>query len=149
MRTLFTKQERVGIRLLVFLILIGLVAGFVREQYFTLDVTDQFMHDVQSFQEASTAIDQPLSNEQQSALKTNDIKYDNSVKLIDINLANKEELVSIPGIGPVTAERIIRFREDYGAFKTLDDLLKIKGIGPKSLAKMKTYIQIKHNHNEE
>jgi competence protein ComEA len=51
-------------------------------------------------------------------------------------------LVKLPKIGPVTAERIIRFRDDYGPFKSIDDLLKVKGIGPKTLEKLKPQITL-------
>jgi len=42
-------------------------------------------------------------------------------------------LVKLPKSGTVTAERIIRFRDDYGPFKSFDDLLKVKGIGLRHL----------------
>jgi competence protein ComEA len=51
-------------------------------------------------------------------------------------------LVILPKIGTVTIERIIRFREDYGSFKSIDDLLKFKGIGPKTLEKLKPQITL-------
>ena len=57
--------------------------------------------------------------------------------VIDINKATLDELVSVPGIGPVTAQRIIDFREESGNFKSVDDLLKIKGIGEKLLEKIR------------
>jgi endonuclease/exonuclease/phosphatase family metal-dependent hydrolase len=49
--------------------------------------------------------------------------------LIDLNSASKEELMSVDGIGPVLSARIIAGRP----YKTVDDLLKVKGIGPKKL----------------
>ena len=60
--------------------------------------------------------------------------------LININTANKKELISIKGIGPVLADRIILKRP----FANLDDLLKIKGIGKKKLEKMKPRISLKN-----
>ena len=54
-------------------------------------------------------------------------------ELVNINTAVKQELMALPKIGPVTAERIIRFRDDFGPFQSIDDLAKIKGIGPKTL----------------
>ena len=61
---------------------------------------------------------------------------------ININSATMDQLVTIPGIGKVTAERILSFREQNGKFTKLDDLLQIKGIGKKSLMKMSPYLSI-------
>ncbi len=60
---------------------------------------------------------------------------------VNINTADKELLVQIPGIGPVTADSILQYRQDNGQFKSLDELTKVKGIGDKSLAKFKPYLQ--------
>ena len=63
-------------------------------------------------------------------------------ELVNINTAVKQELMALPKIGPLTAERIIRFRDDFGPFQSIDDLAKIKGIGPKTLERLKTRIII-------
>jgi len=55
---------------------------------------------------------------------------------LDLNTTSKEELMSINGIGPVLAERIIAGRP----YKTVDDLLKVKGIGSKKLEKIRPYV---------
>src|SRR5229473_2323178 len=51
------------------------------------------------------------------------------LKPININTANSEELQQVPGIGPATADKILQMRKSYGAFKSVDDLLSIRGIG--------------------
>jgi competence ComEA-like helix-hairpin-helix protein len=56
---------------------------------------------------------------------------------INLNAATSEELQSAPGIGPATAEKILLMRKSYGAFKSVDDLLAIRGIGKKRLDKMR------------
>ena len=61
---------------------------------------------------------------------------------VDINNASHEELVRIPHIGDVMAERIIQYRRNYGPIRTYDDLLNVKGIGPKKLARIKSFIVI-------
>ena len=63
-------------------------------------------------------------------------------ELVNINTAVKQELMALPKIGPITAERIIRFRDDFGPFQSIDNLAKIKGIGPKTLERLKTRIII-------
>ena len=61
-------------------------------------------------------------------------------EIININTAGNQELMKLPKIGPVTGERIMRYREDYGSFVELDDLMKVKGIGPKLLERLKNRI---------
>ena len=57
--------------------------------------------------------------------------------LININRADASALIRIEGIGQTLAERIVAYREEYGAFESLDELLKVDGIGTKKLEKMK------------
>lgn len=56
--------------------------------------------------------------------------------LINVNTATLEELVKLPGIGPVTAQNIIDFREGGGPYSELSDLDDVPGIGPATLAKL-------------
>ena len=59
---------------------------------------------------------------------------------ININSASSEQLQQVPGIGPATAGKILQMRKSYGPFKSVDDLLAIRGIGPKRLEKMRKYL---------
>ncbi|UZQ83873.1 helix-hairpin-helix domain-containing protein [Thermoanaerobacter sp. RKWS2] len=59
---------------------------------------------------------------------------------ININTATKEELQTLPGIGPVTAERIIEFRESKGSFKKIEDIMNVPRIGPKMFEQIKDKI---------
>src|SRR5580698_11511706 len=63
---------------------------------------------------------------------------------IDINSASSVQLQEVPGIGPATAEKILAMRKSYGAFKSVDDLLSVRGIGPKRLEKMRKYLMAGH-----
>jgi competence ComEA-like helix-hairpin-helix protein len=64
------------------------------------------------------------------------------LKPININTANSEELQQVPGIGPATADKSLQMRKSYGAFKSVDDLLSIRGIGKKRLEKMRKYLTV-------
>jgi competence protein ComEA len=59
---------------------------------------------------------------------------------LDINQATAEQLDALPGIGAVKAQTIVSDREKNGLFHSVDDLLRVKGIGPKLLKKMKASI---------
>jgi competence protein ComEA len=61
---------------------------------------------------------------------------------LDPNTATSEQLQTLPGIGPVIAARIIEYRETVSEFGVLDDLLAVKGIGEKTLAKIRPYLYI-------
>ena len=63
-------------------------------------------------------------------------------KPVDLNTATSEELQQVPGIGPATAEKILQMRKSYGAFKSVDDLLAIRGLGAKRLEKMRKYLTV-------
>jgi competence ComEA-like helix-hairpin-helix protein len=62
---------------------------------------------------------------------------------IDINHCGAFDIEALPGIGPVLAEKIVTFRDSIGGFKSLDDLKKVKGIGPAKFALIKDRIEIK------
>jgi competence protein ComEA len=64
------------------------------------------------------------------------------LKPVNINAATSEELQQVPGIGPATAEKILQMRKSFGLFKSVDDLLAIKGIGKKRLDKMRKYLTV-------
>jgi competence protein ComEA len=61
---------------------------------------------------------------------------------VNLNTADSEQLQLVPGIGPATAEKILQMRKAYGSFKSVDDLLAIRGIGPKRLEKMRKYLTV-------
>lgn len=55
----------------------------------------------------------------------------------DINRADLSDLQTLPGIGPKTAENILSYRKEKGCFRSVEELLKVKGIGPKKLEAIK------------
>src|SRR5258705_9465975 len=61
-------------------------------------------------------------------------------KPVTLNTATSEELQQVPGIGPATAEKILQMRKSYGPFKSVDDLLAVRGLGAKRLEKMRKYL---------
>jgi competence protein ComEA len=63
-------------------------------------------------------------------------------RVIDPNLSSQKDLETLPGIGPVLAQRIIDYRRAHGPYKKIDDLRKVSGIGPKKLEKLRPYVVI-------
>ena len=62
--------------------------------------------------------------------------------LININTADEKELQTIRGVGPVIAGRIVEYRTQNGAFKSIDEIKKVRGIGEKTFEKMKDSITV-------
>jgi len=61
---------------------------------------------------------------------------------VNVNRANQEELQVLPGIGPVLAKKIIDYRDKNGYFRTVQDLIEVKGIGPKLLLRWEGLITV-------
>jgi len=64
------------------------------------------------------------------------------LQVVNLNTASVEALETLPGVGPATAARIIEFRKSHGGFGSVDELLTVKGIGPKKLEQMRKWIKL-------
>ena len=67
---------------------------------------------------------------------------DKSNDLVNINTATKEELDTLPGVGPATAEKILNYRQEHGNFQSIEDLKNVKGIGEAKFNKLQDKISI-------
>ncbi len=79
-----------------------------------------------------------------TVLKTEKSKTEAIVNVypLDVNTATKEQLMAVPGIGETYADRIINYREEYGDFDSLDELLTVQGIGEKRLESFSEYLAV-------
>ncbi|MBZ9636131.1 helix-hairpin-helix domain-containing protein [Clostridium sp. FP1] len=83
---------------------------------------------------------------QKSQSKSNDSMVSSSKvakDIVNINTANKEELKTLTGIGDTKADGIIKYREENGGFKSVEELRKVDGIGEKTLSKFIDKVDIK------
>jgi competence protein ComEA len=61
---------------------------------------------------------------------------------ISINSASAAQLEELPGIGPAIAARIVEYRQGSGGFKSIDELEKVKGIGPKKMESIRPHVRL-------
>ena len=59
---------------------------------------------------------------------------------VDVNRADWPELIQLPGIGGTLARRMIAERQEHGSFRSIDDLDRVGGIGPRTLERIRPYI---------
>jgi comEA protein len=62
--------------------------------------------------------------------------------VVDLNSATAEQLETLPGVGPRTAERIIEYRRDNGSFKKIEELMNVRGIGERSFLKLRPVVKV-------
>jgi competence protein ComEA len=60
---------------------------------------------------------------------------------LSLNQASSKDLESLPGVGPVLAERIVSFRDDNGRFESVEDLLEVPGIGEAKLEAIRDLVR--------
>ena len=59
---------------------------------------------------------------------------------VNINTASAEQLTTLPGVGPKLAARILEYRQKSGAFKSVSELMNVRGVGEKNLKKIEQYL---------
>jgi competence protein ComEA len=60
---------------------------------------------------------------------------------VNLNTATLEQLDTLDGVGPATAQKILQYRQQHGGFGSVDDLTQIPGIGPKKLEALRSQVQ--------
>lgn len=131
-----TPQEKFISKFLLTILAVGLMVGDVRRTWFpeTFDISE-------SAEEADEVA--KIAQERRTArLAGENIASIITIQKVNLNRALKSELITLPGIGPALADRIIAYRDEFGTFKTIDDLRNVKGIGDKSLEKIRLYLEL-------
>ncbi|QHH93014.1 ComEA family DNA-binding protein [Acinetobacter gyllenbergii] len=113
----------------------------------------QFDQSYQQWKAQQQARDQQLAKQannnyylarptQQQASKQNSSSVNIQGDKISLNQANLQQLQSLSGVGEKKAQAIMEYRQKNGAFKSVDELLNIKGIGPKLLDKNRARLML-------
>lgn len=100
---------------------------------------------IESFSTESPTIESPTKEsftKETSATGSSSSKSEKITTKININTASVEELQTLKGIGPATAKSIILYREEYGAFSAIEEIMNVKRIGEKTFAKIKERITV-------
>jgi competence protein ComEA len=61
---------------------------------------------------------------------------------VNLNTATLEQLDTLPGVGPATAQKILDFREERGGFGSVEDLAEVPGIGPVRMAALREAVTV-------
>jgi comEA protein len=131
---IFTQQEKLIIKFLLGVIMLGIIVTGYRHWFG--ESVPSAEKEILAFQAAAVR----MAEEKEKI--PNENRQNQLLKSVNINTSNKPDMMKIPGIGPVTAERIILHREDHRLFNSVEELFNVKGIGPKTLEKIRTYIKI-------
>ena len=97
------------------------------------------------FVAASSRIDSLIAADEDTAGKNLNAGMSKKASLaspVDLNTASIGDLITIPGIGKVTAQRILDYRNANGKFGSVQELSNVKGIGTKKLEKVKPYVRV-------
>lgn len=136
--------------LIILLIIVLVISNFSAIRRLWISYTDE-IYEATPTSEISTPY--PDNKSQNSETQQNNNETDNTetqptdeniqeVLIININTATKDDLISLPYIGGVKAQAIIDYRTTNGPFKTIEDIVNVKGIGPKTLEKLRPYITV-------
>jgi competence protein ComEA len=91
---------------------------------------------IPSLSESRTAADPPAQQHQTKSSRQA------STIMLDLNRATHEEFERLPGIGPVLAGRIVEYREVRGAFRDVEQLRRVKGIGKKTYERIRPLVAV-------
>ena len=112
------NRERFASAILVITLAIGIVAGILDR-----DRTGEYL---------------PATNDKETS--SSDDHSSHAFLRLDINRATVDELMALPGIGPARAGAIADWRDRNGFFEKVEDLVAVRGIGRKTLDRMRMYI---------
>jgi competence protein ComEA len=130
-RLSITRNEGLAVLTLTGLFLLGLAVRHVQEQQTPPLATDSLV--VQSTQASSPNM--PASGPTSTPSPSPETP-------INVNTASRDALQALPGIGPALSKRIEVYRSSQRAFRRVDELTRVSGIGPKTLATLRPMVRV-------
>ena len=120
------KKPAVGVLVLVTSVFAAFTAGFFVGRHIN-------RAPVRIYQPAVQEENTPAIPNQQEDAET---PVGTASQIVNINTATVQDFESLPGIGPVMAQRIVDYRDEHGPFKSVEELTKVKGIGESKLEEL-------------
>ena len=103
-----------------------------------VEKSDEF----QTSTSANVASPSPSTKTLSNNTANGNIKAADNGSVVNINTASAEELATLKGIGPKTAEKIIEYRQNNGPFKSIEEIQNVRGIGAKKVENIRSRIRI-------
>ena len=141
---MFNRNEQIILLLLCGILIVGIVIAYIDSrdpervpdfevQKSAVPVPEEHARD----SIANLEVQKPFAEVPSATEKT-----EAAEALIDLNRATAKEFERLPGIGPQIAARIVAYREQNGAFKRVEDITKVKGIGAKTLERLRPHLTV-------
>lgn len=122
----FTPQETKALLFLLAALLVGSGITLYKRSH------PQFAPELILEQKRVNSVDQDQSG----------LKEEHQGAKININQATAEQLQLLPGVGPALSKRIVECRRANGRFNRIEDLMQVRGIGPKTFERMRDYLTV-------
>ena len=140
-----TSSEKKTIYITLFVICLSALVQFIKSgvnkpSEYDYSVMDSIFFK-RSYQNPDSVLKKVLSVKNEN-ISENSKNTDKKIEIININTATTVDFEKLPYIGPVIAKRITEYRLANKRFETIQDLKKVKGIGEKTLQKLKPYISV-------
>ena len=139
---MFNRNEQIVLLLLCCILIAGIVIAYIdnRDPERVPDFEVRKSAVPVPEEKAEVARDSVAELEVRKLADVPSEKTEAAEALIDLNRATAKELERLPGIGPQIAARIVAYREQNGAFKRVEDITKVKGIGAKTLERLRPHL---------
>lgn len=134
-----TRQEKIVIQFLVACFLVGATVRIykTRADRISHEESLQQLAVADSFKYHASQIDSEYARLQSAPRQSASTQSTTTLqRKINLNTATKQDLMLLPKIGPVTADRILEYRAQVGKFNKLEELLNVKGIGNKTFERI-------------
>jgi competence protein ComEA len=141
---LVTKLEKLVLKFLLASLTLGVLAMVYKNKLLEPDPIPKEIQQAAVFQADANSglLEHSIASTTVHTNAAVEKSKESSQVLVNFNAVGKGELGKLPLIGPVTAERVIRYRNDFGGFNIIEELKNVKGIGSKTLEKVKTSITL-------